>query len=167
MKTVEDYTKNADIHYTLGCIIYLEILFRLYHNDDLEHALDITNELCNEYLIGTKYEAELQHYNLMLSKQIKEISENELGADMLDSAVWCCLKNNDFKSTILASINLGRSTHIRTVLAGTIGGVLYKESWENNREEWENMLLKVAGIASIVSDKDLLVRFRDHCANML
>jgi hypothetical protein len=115
----------------LGRIIYMTYLFRLYHNDDYERALDITVELCEENLTNPVYTAEFVHYKSIMDKRIKvlpveEFSETCDTAYALEAALWCCLTNKTFKDTIYASARFPKSAELIGYLAGTMAGLFYR-----------------------------------------
>jgi len=58
----------------------------------------------------------------------------------LEAALWCFLKNDGFKETVLAAVNLGDDTDTIGAVAGSMAGMFYGSS--NIPEEWVNKLVK-------------------------
>jgi len=58
----------------------------------------------------------------------------------LEAALWCFLKNDNFKDTVLEAVNLGRDTDTTAIVAGSMAGLYY--GYESIPKEWRNSLAK-------------------------
>jgi hypothetical protein len=130
-RTVEKYAKVTldDVGSRLGCIIYLEILFRLYHNDDFKGACEITDQLCCECLHNTEYSSFLPKYDCILKMPLNELSVNDNfdSENILESALWCCLNSSGVLEAISKSISFKKKSDVIAILAGTMAGMYFRE----------------------------------------
>jgi ADP-ribosylglycohydrolase len=133
-RTVEKYVKVTldGISERLGCIIYLEILFRLYHNDDFEGARKITAELCSEYLINTEYASCLPEYDRILRGDIKNIPHAEPNHNFdivhtLEIAIWCCQNSLGVQDAISKAVSSHENSATIATLTGTMAGLYFRE----------------------------------------
>jgi ADP-ribosylglycohydrolase len=128
---VSRFSGTASNDVLLGHIIYMTYLFRLYHNDDYERALNITVELCEGNLAHSVYAVEFFRYRSIMDKKIRGIPATELSgtgdtAYVLEVAMWCCLNNRTFTDTIHASANFPKAAELIGHLAGTMAGLFYR-----------------------------------------
>jgi hypothetical protein len=133
-RTVEKYAEIAldDVGSRLECIIYLEILFCLYHSDNFEGACKTTNELCGEYLHDTEYSAFLPEYDSILKRPLKDMSAIEPNDNCdanhaLESALWCCLNSSGVLEAISKAVLFKKDSAVIAVLAGTMAGMYFRE----------------------------------------
>ncbi|WP_238457786.1 ADP-ribosylglycohydrolase family protein [Desulforamulus ferrireducens] len=83
--------------------------------------------------IGTPMEKELPHFQRLLSGLLPSLPEGAIKSggyvvDTLEAAIWCLLNHTDFRSTLLAAVNLGEDTDTVGAVTGGLAGVLYGKS---------------------------------------
>jgi len=95
----------------------------------------------------TKYEDELSHYKRILSftydftkLKREDIQSEGYVVQTLEAALWCFLKNDNFKDTVLEAVNLGGDTDTTAMVAGSLAGLYY--GYESIPEEWRKTLAK-------------------------
>ncbi|MDR2663471.1 MAG: ADP-ribosylglycohydrolase family protein [Treponema sp.] len=138
---------------TLGCIIYVYLLYRLSQYDTFEKALEKTIQACESGLKDTVYAAEMKHYSRVFNREIPRLKVEEVYSDgyvvhTLEAALWCVAKNGNYKDTVLAAVNLGGDTDTTAAVAGTIAGLLYK--YKTIPAEWIAVLARKEDIDALL-----------------
>jgi len=158
LANVEKYSAITHAHprAVLGCIIYTEYLRQLcLLVKELAgvkavkyKALAETIKICNDEISDTKYKDEFPHYRRILSsiiinEKIENIQSDGYVVNTLEAALWCFLKNDNFRDTVLAAVNLGDDTDTIASIAGTMAGMYYTRFYEGIPEKWINKLAKI------------------------
>jgi ADP-ribosylglycohydrolase len=78
---------------------------------------------------------------------INEINSSGYVLDSLEASLWCLLKNNNYKDTVLAAVNLGNDTDTIAAIAGGLAGILY--GFESITSNWINDLQKKEEIMAL------------------
>jgi len=159
LANVEKYSAITHAHprAVLGCIIYTEYLRQLclLAKDKAEvkyvkyKALAATIKICKKEISDAKYKDEFPHYSRILSSIIINEKRESIQSDgyvvhTLEAALWCFLKNDNFKDTVLTAVNLGDDTDTIATVAGTMAGMFYTRSYyEGIPEEWIDKLAKI------------------------
>jgi ADP-ribosylglycohydrolase len=78
---------------------------------------------------------------------INEINSSGYVLDSLEASLWCLLKNNNYKDTVLAAVNLGNDTDTIAAIAGGLAGILY--GFESIPSNWINDLQKKEEIMAL------------------
>lgn len=141
----------------IACHFYVELVIKIANRIQSQDSKDVNVEqLINETIEGMKDE-------LMMNNKIKEenkknekrpferivnhslpklprekIRSHGYVIDTLEAALWCVLKNNNYKDTVLCAVNLGHDTDTVAAVAGGIAGILY--GYEGIPQEWINQL---------------------------
>jgi len=147
LENVEKYSSITHAHprSVLGCIIYTEFLRELYITNDKYLALDAIRNICKYGLdANAKYKTELSHYNRILTSDFEKLGRDDIKSDgyvvhTLEAALWCFLRNDNFKDTVLEAVNLGGDTDTTAMVAGSMAGLFDGESIP---DEWCNSLAK-------------------------
>jgi len=159
LTNVEKYSAITHAHprAVLGCIIYTEYLRQLCWSPKEKANVKTTKlkafvavlNILNKEIINTKYKDEWE--KLYRSKIIKAMSaprkiiqSDGYVVNTLQAALWCFLKNDNFKDTVLTAVNLGDDTDTIASIAGTMAGMFYTRSfYEGIPEEWIDKLAKI------------------------
>lgn len=132
---------HAHIRSVLACLIYVEMALQIIKGNDKWEAYarmqsEITNFLndnaiCSQYEIDKFYRILDSHanpnYKIM---PIYEYFEAEIQSSgyvlhSLEASIWCLLKANTYKETVLMAVNLGKDTDTTGAIAGGLAGLLY------------------------------------------
>ena len=70
--------------------------------------------------------------------------------DSLEASLWCLLKYDNYKETVLAAVNLGNDTDTIASISGGLAGILY--GFDSIPSEWINDLQKKDEII-VLADK--------------
>jgi len=160
LKKVEQYSSLTHAHprSILGCVIYIEYLRQLYYNKDKIDALKIVTELCFANLINTSYQLEFDYYDSIFSKEIANLERSSINSTgyvvyTLEAALWCFLKNDNYRGTVLEAVNLGGDTDTIGIVAGSMAGMFY--GLNGIPDEWVNSLVRIEYI------KEMCRKFAD------
>ncbi|MEE6132159.1 ADP-ribosylglycohydrolase family protein [Priestia flexa] len=146
---------------TLGCILYLEFMNALYNDKTPLEANRMLSEFCQEHIVGTVYENEIQHYARLLESDLVHLHRGDIKSDgyvvhSLEAAVWCLLHADDYADAVLMAVNLGNDTDTVALLTGVFAGMYYE--MHGIPTKWIEQL---AGKKKIL---DTLDHFYLHCA---
>jgi ADP-ribosylglycohydrolase len=138
---------------TLGCIIYVQLLYRLSCFDPFEKALEAALRECRSGLEGTVYQAEMEHYSRIFNRELLRLKAKDVYSDgyvvhTLEAALWCVAVNSNYTDTVLAAVNLGGDTDTVAAVAGTIAGLLYK--YPSLPADWITLLARKADIDTLL-----------------
>lgn len=135
----------------LGCIIYIELCIQLVKGLQFQSAYYQMRDN-----IKTRYhdEKELKAYSRILDEDISRVSENKISSSgyvvhTLEASIWCMLKGDSFKDTLLTSVNLGYDTDTVGAVTGGLAGIYY--GYDNIPEEWVNTLIRLDDILELIN----------------
>jgi len=97
----------------------------------------------------------------ILDSSILESSRDEISGDgyvvhSLEAMIWCLHNFKDFKSTVLAAVNLGEDTDTTACIVGGVAGLIY--GMDQIPEEWINCLARIDEINEL-TDKFLSTKW--------
>jgi ADP-ribosylglycohydrolase len=127
---IENYFSKNKINKTqfLGIIIYINILFRLYHYDNFQRALDETINDCKNQ-ISAEYKSEFTDYELFLSKNFSTKPEKENNTNSFQyyllGIVYCCISQNSYENTVKTASTFTLNSGIIGSMAGAMAGLYY------------------------------------------
>ena len=146
--------KNLDTCNMLGIIIYVEIIFRLFHYDDYDRSMDETAIACKEYLNDSLYTETLSRYNKIFNKNlnssIKINTEEDVFPYCLSASIICCRNNDSFEKTLYAISNFSSHAALIGAMTGAMAGIYYQigkmpENWVNQlgrKNDFHNLVEK-------------------------
>ena len=97
-----------------ACVIYVHVARRLLNGETIA---EIIPTLQSKKPFDRLYKL----YQL----SIDEIKSSGYVVDTLEAALWCLAKNQNFKDTVLAAVNLGDDTDTVGAVAGGLAGIIY------------------------------------------
>jgi ADP-ribosyl-[dinitrogen reductase] hydrolase len=154
VKEVSSLT-HAHIRSVIACFIYTEIALQLLVHQDkrkaYETAIKIVNDFLNSNAICSQKEIDLLHrilgnaignYKIIHIQDYSEIEIQSSGYVLysLEAAIWCLLKSNSYKETVLKAVNLGSDTDTTGAIAGGLAGLLY--GYDSIPKEWIEVLAR-------------------------
>ena len=141
----------------IACHFYVELVIKIANRIQSQDSKDVNVEqLINETIEGMKDELmmnnkikeenkknESRPFERIVNHSLPKLSREEIRShgyviDTLEAALWCVLKNNNYKDTVLCAVNLGHDTDTVAAVAGGIAGILY--GYEAIPQEWINQL---------------------------
>lgn len=141
----------------IACHFYVELVIKIANRIQSQDSKDVNvKQLINETIEGMKDELmmnnkikeenkknESRPFERIVNHSLPKLSREEIRShgyviDTLEAALWCILKNDNYKDTVLCAVNLGHDTDTVAAVAGGIAGVLY--GYEGIPQEWINQL---------------------------
>lgn len=141
----------------IACHFYVELVIKIANRIQSQDSKAVNVEqLINETIEGMKDElmmnnkikeenkkSESRPFERIVNHSLPKLSREEIRShgyviDTLEAALWCVLKNNNYKDTVLCAVNLGHDTDTVAAVAGGIAGILY--GYEAIPQEWINQL---------------------------
>lgn len=125
----------------LGCLIYTIYLKEIINSKNKLKAFESIINYDYSYFS----EDSLKVYNRLLNEDFLNINEDDIKStgyivDTLESVIYSINSSNNYKESIITSVNLGFDTDTIGALTGAIAGVLYGISDIPNN--WINVLAK-------------------------
>lgn len=137
IKNTSSLTHSHDIS-ILGCLIYSNYITNLLNGYDKFKSYEMINIQDYTRLFSTEV---LNHYEIVFNHKVHSLNENDIKStgfivDTLVSSLWCILKSNTFKETLLMAVNLGNDTDTIGAITGSMAGLIYgysaiPSSWIN------------------------------------
>lgn len=144
---------HGHIRSAVACLVYLVMADEVVEGRDKMKAYAnmrarIKSFFARQNLDG--YE-ERKFYNV-IEKDISTFERKEIGSggyvmESLEASLWCFLTNDDYKSTVLAAVNLGEDTDTTGAIAGGLAGLYYGEA--GIPEDWVNCLARLDDIKAL------------------
>lgn len=126
VKSVSSLTHSHDIS-ILGCLLYCNYMLNLMNGYNKYDAYKMIN--LKDYTRLFKRET-LSYYEKIFNHDLHLLNEEEINStgyivDTLLCSIWCILKNDNFKETLLNAVNLGNDTDTIGAITGSMAGVIY------------------------------------------
>ena len=144
-----------------GAYILTNFIVNLYNTNDKNKALKMlknldysmfSNDVLNKYfriLIGD--------INDLL---IEEINSTNYIVDTIESSIWCFMKSNNFKDSLIATTNLGGDTSTIGSITGLLSGIYY--GINNIPKDWLNTLRKTDYLIKISDEYEKYLRILSY-----
>jgi ADP-ribosylglycohydrolase len=123
----------------ISCSIYIEFALNLLKGDTPLNAYKKTKSTIVGFYQQSKYYSELSNFSRILENDISQLEEYQIRStgyviDTLEASIWCLLKNNSYKGTVLTAVNLGEDTDTTATVAGGLAGIYYEV--DNIPQNW-------------------------------
>jgi ADP-ribosylglycohydrolase len=110
----------------LACAYYSLVAKRVLHGEGLRPAMRAASTVIRPHVPP---EEELD-FEPIFSGEILERDEKGINAsgyviDTLGASLWCCAREGDYRSTVLAAVNLGDDADTTGAVAGGLAGVMH------------------------------------------
>ena len=147
---------HANACCALACLIYCAFAGRLLCGDEPMEAWKRTAERMREIAAEDAWlQTAADKYGRLLDEgfartPVRELSGSGYVVHTLESAVWCFLNTEDYRSCVLEAVNLGEDTDTTAAVAGGLAGLYYGDSGERGiPQDWLGALAKRDWIASL------------------
>ena len=145
---------HAHARAVIGCFMYVQFISGLLEGFDKHRAYtelrDLIPGFCREQVDTCEYE----QYSRILFHNIAEFPESSIRSSAyvlhtLEACLWCVMRNNNFRDTLLQAVNLGEDTDTVAALTGGIAGMIY--GMEQIPEDWISVLARKADIFNLAT----------------
>lgn len=136
----------------IACVIYIEFAISLLHSNNKERTYFLIQKVIPKLYSNEPYKRELPHFSRILNMNILELAENEIKSsgyviESLEAALWCFMKNDNYKNVVLTAVNLGRDTDTIAAIAGGLAGIYY--GLDSVPVEWINSIARLNDIKKL------------------
>ncbi len=150
----------------MSCLIYTEFLRKIIETKNKEEAFDYI--LSFDYSKLYSREA-IKEFDQLLNPNFKKIKDSDIKesgyvVDTLESVIYSILNADDYKSTIMTSVNLGYDTDTVAGISGSIAGVLY--GYDNIPKDWLVYLKKINYLIQLSTDFDKVLNKKKEITNL-
>ncbi len=136
----------------IACGIYIQVALNLLKGDEPKTAYEDAKAVCERYYENSDFAAELPHFKRILKSDVARFRESEIVSSgyvvhTLEASLWCLLRHDSYKDTVLAAVNLGGDTDTTGAVAGGLAGIHYGQ--ESIPEDWVAQLARVDDITAL------------------
>ncbi len=129
----------------MACGIYVQFLINLLNGYSKKDAYEKMKKVVLKYYSKEPYIKELNHFERIIKSDIENLKEDEISSSgyvlhTLEASIWCFLKSNSYKDTVLMAINLGRDADTVGAVSGGLAGIYY--GYNNIPREWIEKIAK-------------------------
>ncbi|MFN7117729.1 MAG: ADP-ribosylglycohydrolase family protein [Saprospiraceae bacterium] len=144
---------HGHIRAAMACFIYLRFAnFLLAGADKYVAYANTQAEVADFFAKQAIAASELAHFDRVLRNDIHTLPESAIKSDgyvvhSLEASLWALLRNDNYRDTILAAINLGNDTDTTAAIAGGLAGILYTPA--GIPANWLDVLVKKDAIIEL------------------
>ena len=134
---------HSHIRSIVCCFIYTELVAELLTTDDRFSAIQNMQTKVLGFLENRIPSTELVLFDRILKSDISKLKEKEIKSgtyvlETLESVIWCFLRGENFRESLLSAVNLGGDTDTVAALVGGLSGINF--GLENIPREWIELL---------------------------
>jgi ADP-ribosyl-[dinitrogen reductase] hydrolase len=137
-----------------GCYIYAEFARTLLVERDKVKAYETLQHSVKTFLEQKVGVAELSHYSRILDDcisgfSVQSIETTQYVVHSLEAALWCVMRYENYRDTVLHAVNLGGDADTIGALAGGLAGIIYGK--KQIPGEWLSVLARKDDIIDLAS----------------
>jgi ADP-ribosylglycohydrolase len=143
---------HAHARAVIGCFMYIRFAMSLMEGNDKYQAYTDLRNYIPEFCRTTICSAEYEYYSRILDHNISDFPEATIRSSAyvlhtLEASLWCVMRNDNFRDTVLQAVNLGEDTDTVAALAGGLAGMIYGK--DQIPEEWISVLARKEDILEL------------------
>lgn len=125
---------HANACCALANLIYVTFAGQLISGQNKKTSWDYAMEKIGSVIAADPWLKTAKHsFSRLLSDGFLQTPREELSSSgyvvhTLESAVWCFMNTQDYRSCVLAAVNLGEDTDTTAAVAGGLAGLYYRDS---------------------------------------
>lgn len=134
---------HRHIRAAMSCLIYLKLAEYLLDDKDKKSCYFKMRGCITDFWSNMQFSMnEQKHFKRLIQNDIQNLKYTDLKSsgyviDSLESSIWCFLKTNDYKESVITAVNLGNDTDTIAAITGGICGLYYgigriPEKWISN-----------------------------------
>lgn len=145
---------HSHIRAVLGCFIYVEFAIGLINGEDNYRVYGELRRTLPGFFQGKASKSEIDYYSRILEHNIAECSEIEILSSpyvvhSLEAALWCLMRGNNYRESVLMAVNLGDDTDTIGALTGGLAGLHY--GLDQVPGEWMDVLVRKDDILELAT----------------
>ena len=138
----------------LACGFYTVLATRLLAGETPAAGYQQTIELVLPIYQQPPFDTELPHFQRVFDGRIADTPEAEISGDgyvvhTLEASLWCLLRADSYRETVLAAVNLGEDTDSTAAVAGGLAGIVW--GLESIPVEWVDGLARIGDIRALAA----------------
>lgn len=127
----------------IACVLYVQFICELLKGRSRKDALTQAIIHIQQHY---REEAELEHYDRIISGKIIALKEDDIKSSgyvvaTLEAVLWCFLTTDCYADCVLKAVNLGGDTDTIASIAGSLAGLYY--GLDSIPKEWISTLAKL------------------------
>jgi len=137
---------HGHIRSVIACFYYLEFARKLFSSDDKHTIYHELQEEIPPFLKSLSIDpGEISLFDRLLKGNIHKRHEDEIKSDgyvlhTLEASIWCLMRGDSYRETVLKAVNLGFDTDTTGAVTGGLAGLLY--GFDSIPENWINTLAR-------------------------
>ena len=122
---------HRHIRAAMCCLIYLKMAEHILNGLNKNEAyFKMQKGIINFWKKMEFSKEEQKHFSKIINGNIIESKKEEIRSggyvmESIEASIWCFLKNDNYKDTILSAVNLGHDTDTTAAIAGGLAGLYY------------------------------------------
>ncbi len=142
---------HSHIRSVIGCFIYSEMVMELMVDGDKFASYKRMKERVLGFLVNKVSSSELELFGRILVFDISNLKESEIRSTpyilyTLEAVLWCFLRQENYKDSVLLAVNLGGDTDTIGALVGGLAGINYNAI----PKKWIEVLVRKEEIIELV-----------------
>ena len=149
---------HGHIRSAIACLLYLLVAEYLIAGLTAEQAYLKAKIEVRSFLDRINmHQEEVRVFTRVLELNIGELEEDEIRSGgyvmhSIEASLWCLLRSNSYKETVLKAVNLGEDTDTTAAIAGGLAGLAYTH--QGIPKEWIDQLAKKKAIIELAARLD-------------
>ena len=145
---------HPHIRAVTGCFIYLQFAIALLNKKEKTEAYNEIQHTARNFLMQKTDMKELNHFSRIFNGSIGGFPEESIESTpyvvhSLEAALWCVMRYDNYRDTVLGAVNLGGDTDTIAALAGGLAGIIY--GTKQIPEEWISILARKDDIIDLAA----------------
>jgi len=135
-----------------GCFIYVRFVMSLLEGKDKYLAYTGLRNFIPVFCRENTGSSEYEYYSRILNDNISDYPEATIRSSAyvlhtLEACLWCVMRNDNYRDTVLQAVNLGEDTDTVAALAGALAGMIYGR--DKIPGEWTSVLARKEDILEL------------------
>ena len=151
---------HGHIRSVIACFYYLEFARQLFEEKNkFEIYRNLQSEITKHLNLLSINQTEIALYDRLLKQNIYELPEESIYSSgyvlhTLEASIWCLMKSDNYRDTVLKAVNLGNDTDTTGAVTGGLAGLLF--GLDSIPENWKKQLARndeIEDLAERLADK--------------
>lgn len=150
---------HRHIRAAMACLVYLKLAENVLQGIDKNEAYDLTRtQILDFWEIIDFSSEERKCFHRIILEDIRGIKRDSINSggyviESLEASIWCFLKHESYKDTVLAAVNLGHDTDTTAAIVGGLAGLHY--GTDEIPEWWLASLARLEDIIELSEKLDI------------